>query len=144
MPLLSERDQQTVRKHLSGIQRPVTLAFFTQTIGAPETALITRQVLDEVAGLHDQITVEEINFVLEKERAALYGVDRIPAVVVLADGADTGMRFFGAPAGYEFMSLVESILLAGTDDPGLEAASQALIASHVTGPLDIQVFVTPT
>ena len=28
------------------------------------------------------------------------------------------MRFLGAPAGYEFMSLVEAVILAGTSDSG--------------------------
>jgi glutaredoxin-like protein len=54
------------------------------------------------------------------------------------------MRFFGAPAGYEFMSLVEAVALAGADDSGLNEASKKLIAEQVSGPLDIKVFVTPT
>ena len=54
------------------------------------------------------------------------------------------MRFLGAPAGYEFMSLVEAIILAGTDDSGLSAVSKQAIADHVTAPLEIRVFVTPT
>ena len=29
------------------------------------------------------------------------------------------MRFLGAPAGYEFMSLVDAVILAGTNDSGL-------------------------
>jgi len=54
------------------------------------------------------------------------------------------MRFLGAPAGYEFSSLIESILLAGTDDSGLTDESKRVIAEKVTAPLDIKVFVTPT
>ena len=56
---------------------------FTQTIAAPETALIARQVVDEVASLNDRITVEEVNLILDKERSAQFGIDRIPAVVLL-------------------------------------------------------------
>lgn len=144
MPLLSDQDQQIVRRQLARVAQPVTLLFFTQAIGAPETALIARQVIDEVAALSDRVTVEELNVVLEKDRAAEYGVEQIPAIVLLADGADTGMRFFGAPAGYEFMSLIEAVILAGSNDSGLEEESRALIASHVTEPVNIQVFVTPT
>jgi len=144
MALLSEPDRQTVRTHLAAVTHPVTLLFFTQTIDAPETTLIARQVLDEVVSLNDRITLEEVNFVLEKDRAARYGIDAIPAIVVLKDGEDTRMRFLGAPAGYEFMSLVEAVILAGTDDSGLTPESKALIAAHGTGPLEIQVFVTPT
>jgi len=131
MPLLSLQDQQTVRSHLSGITHQVTLLLFTQTFGAPETALIARQVIDEVAALSDLITVEEVNFVLDKERAATYGID-------------TRIRFLGAPAGYEFMSLVEAVLLAGTDESGLTPANRDLIAASSIEALDIKVFVTPT
>ena len=144
MPLLSEQDRQAVRTHLAGMTRPVTILFFTQTFSAPESVLVTRQVLDEVAGLSDLIAVEEINFVLDKDRNAQYGIERIPALVLLANGQDTGMRFLGAPSGYEFMSLVEAILLAGTGESGLSADSKALIAAHVTEPVHLQVFVTPT
>jgi hypothetical protein len=54
------------------------------------------------------------------------------------------MRFLGAPAGYEFMSLIEAVILAGTSDSRLTPDSRELISAHVTGPVDIQVFVTPT
>jgi alkyl hydroperoxide reductase subunit AhpF len=142
--LLSEQDRRVVSEHLARLQSPVTLLLFTQTIGAPETALIARQVLDELASLNNLIRVEEINFVLEKDRAAQYGIDRIPAVVLLSGDNDTRMRFLGAPAGYEFMSLIEAVILAGTTDSQLDPQSRALIAANVTGPVDIQVFVTPT
>lgn len=144
MALLSAQDQQAVRTHLNEIKHPVKLLLFTQTIAAPETALVTRQILDEVVGLSDRVTLEEVNFVLEKERAAQYQIEQIPAIVLLRGDEDTRIRFLGAPAGYEFVSLVEAIILAGGDDSELTAESKALIAAHVTAPLDIQVFVTPT
>jgi len=144
MSLLSDRDRQTVQTHLAGLTHDVTLLFFTQTIGAPETVAIARQVVEEVASLSDRVAVEEVNLVLDREKSAQFGIDRIPAIVLLRDGADTRMRFLGAPAGYEFSSLVESILLAGTDDSGLTDESKRAIAEKATEPLDIKVFVTPT
>jgi glutaredoxin-like protein len=142
--LLSEQDRETVRRHLAEIAHPVTLLFFTQTIGGPETAAITKQILDELAALSEKITVEEVNFVLEKDRAAQHGIEGVPAIALLRDGEDTRMRFLGAPAGYEFMSLVEAVILAGSTDSGLTEESRKLVAEHVTGPIDIKVFVTPT
>jgi len=142
--LLSEQDRRVVQEHLAKIEQPVTLLLFTQTIGAPDTALIARQVLDELASLNDLIRVEEANFVLEKDRAAQYGIDHIPAIVLLSGESDTRMRFLGAPACYEFMSLVEAVILAGTNDSQLDPESRALIAANVSAPVDIQVFVTPT
>lgn len=144
MALLSEQDRQTVRQHLAGITAPVTFLFFTQTFGEPETALATKQILQELVSLNEHLSLEEANFVLDKERAAQYGIDHIPAVVLLRRGEDTRMRFLGAPAGYEFMSLVEAAVLAGSEESGLTAHSKALIAEHVTAPLEIKVFVTPT
>jgi glutaredoxin-like protein len=144
MALLSEQDRQTLRTHLAEIADPVTLLFFTQTIGGPETALITKQLLDELAGLSDHVGVEEVNFILEKDRAAALGITDVPAIAVLKRDVDTRIRFLGAPAGYEFMSLIEAIILAGGSDSGLSRESKTLIAEHVAEPLDIKVFVTPT
>ena len=144
MALLSEQDRQTVRGHLAVIDEPVRLLFFTQTFGAPDTVMIAKQVLDEIVGLCDHLTLEEVNFVLEQDRARQYGVEQIPTIVLLKGDQDTRIRFLGAPAGYEFMSLIEAVILAGTNDSGLTPDSRALVAEHVTEPLNIQVFVTPT
>jgi glutaredoxin-like protein len=144
MALLSDQDRQTVAAHLAEITHPVTMLLFTQTIGGPETALITKQILDELASLSDKVTVEEANFVLDRERAAQFGIEDIPAIALLRAGEDTRMRFLGAPAGYEFMSLIEAVLLAGTGDSGLSEESRKLVADHVSAPIDIKVFVTPT
>lgn len=143
MALLSAEDRETVRKHLTGLVHDVRLLLFTQTIGGPESALVARQILDEVASLNDRVTVEEVNFVLDKDRALALGVIGVPEIVVMRNGQDTRMRFLGAPSGYEFMSLIEAIIAAGTDDGQLTEDSRSLLGS-VDQPLDIKVFVTPT
>jgi len=53
------------------------------------------------------------------------------------------MRFLGAPSGYEFMSLVQAILLAGGRASTLTEASREKLAG-VDRPLNLQVFTTPT
>ena len=144
MPLLSDQDRQVVSARLAVITNPVRILFFTQTFDAPDTILIARQVLDEVLGLNGLLSLEEVNFVLEQDRAAQYGVEGVPALVLLRNEEDTRIRFLGAPAGYEFMSLVEALVIAGTDESGLTQESKALIAEHVTGQTEIFVFVTPS
>ncbi len=143
MALLSDNDQQVLKQHLSGIDTPVTLLLFTQTIGGSESGPIAKQVLDEVASLNDKISIVEKNVVLDTEDAARYGIDRSPAIVVLRNGEDTRMRFLGAPTGYEFVPLVEAIVLAGTGTNDLEPESVDLLAP-VDTPTDIKVFSTPT
>jgi alkyl hydroperoxide reductase subunit AhpF len=144
MALLSDQDRQTVAGYLTAITQPVKILFFTQTIGAPESVLVAKQVLDELVSLHEHISLEEVNLILDRDRAAQYGVEHVPAIVLLRGEDDTRMRFLGAPSGYEFMSLIDAVILAGTGESGLTPASKDLIAAQVTGPLDIRVFVTPT
>jgi glutaredoxin-like protein len=64
--------------------------------------------------------------------------------VLLRGDEDTRMRFLGAPAGYEFASLLEAVVLAGSNDTGLTAESRERIATGVKERLDLLVFVTPT
>jgi len=143
MSLLSDQDAQILKQHLSDIDKPVTLLLFTQAIGGSESGRITRQVLDEIAHLNDKVTVEEKNFILDVDDRAKYGVDKSPAIVILADNQDTRMRLFGAPTGYEFVGLVEAIHLAGTGQLDLEDDTLKLLAT-VDKPTSIQVFSTPT
>jgi alkyl hydroperoxide reductase subunit AhpF len=143
MALLSDADRATLTQHLAPIGKQVDLLLFTQTFGGSEAGRLSKQVLDEVASLHDKVAVVEKNFVLDTEDRARYQVDKAPAIVVLSDGADTRMRLYGAPTGYEFVSLVEAVLLAGTGEPELEPATLAALA-EVKEPLHLQVFTTPT
>ena len=144
MSLLSDADLKQLQETFADLRNGVKLVFFTQTLNC-ETCDIAKQVLEEVVRINEKITLEERNFLLDKDDAARLGIDRVPAVAVLGEnGTDHGIRFFGAPHGYEFSSLLESILLmGGADEVGLSDASTAMLAS-VKEPVHIQVFVTPT
>lgn len=147
MALISPADQQRLREDLSVMTRPVRLLFFTQTIDC-DTCLQTRQILDELPALSDKIAIEEVNLVLESEKAAKYGIDRVPAIVVVSQddaGADrdSNMRFVGAPAGYEFISLIHAVRLAGGAASHLSEESRARVAT-VDRPMTLRVFTTPT
>ena len=147
MSLLSPADQEKLRESFDEMTTPVRVLFFTQALDC-EPCDQTRKILDELPPLSDKIAIEEVNFVLEKDKAAQYGIDRVPALALLAqdasgDARDTRMRFLGTPAGYEFVSLVQALLLAGGHESQLTPANRALVAA-VTTPTTIQVFSTPT
>ncbi len=143
MALLSPQDEQVLTQHLSAIDKRVDVLLFTQAIGGTDSGLVAKQVLDELARLNDRITVIERNFILDLDDRSKYGVDKSPAMVILSDGQDTRMRMFGAPTGYEFVGLVEAILIAGTGKVDLEEDTLKLLAG-VDEPTHIQVFSTPT
>ena len=143
MALLSAQDERLLKEQLAPLEKPVTLVLFTQAIGGSETGDVARQVLNEVARLSDKVTVVEKSFVLDRDERDRYGVDKAPAIVVLSDGQNTRMRFFGAPTGYEFVPLVEAIVRAGTGRVELEPETMTLVAG-VDKPMHLQVFSTPT
>src|SRR5262245_11716868 len=147
MGLISAGDQERLREDFAKMTKPVRLVFFTQAFGC-ETCLLTRQILDELPQLSDKIAIEEVNFVLEADKATQYGIDRVPAIAVTyVDGEeqkDTRIRFLGTPAGYEFISLIRAVLLAGRGRPSdLSEASLGRLAL-VDRPMTMQVFTTPT
>ena len=143
MGLLSAQDEATLKQHLSVINTPVQLLLFTQAIGGSESGLVTKQILSELAALNDKITLVDKNFVLDTEDRAKYKVDKAPAIVILSDDVDTRMRMYGAPTGYEFVGLVEAIIVAGTGKIELDPETMKWIQA-VDKPTHIQVFSTPT
>ena len=66
--------------------------------------------MEELAALDGRLSAESRNFVIDQERVAELGIERIPAIAVLGETQDYGVRFYGLPTGYEFGSLVEAIL----------------------------------
>lgn len=147
MPLLSSKDAEQLRNEFeANLVGPVKLVMFTQTVECQFCAE-TRQIVEEIAALSDKITAEIYNFVTEKPVAELYGIDKIPALAILGqvDGEDKdyGVRFYGIPSGYEFMSVIEDILDVSRGESGLQAKTREAVAT-LTEPVHIQVFVTPT
>jgi alkyl hydroperoxide reductase subunit AhpF len=156
MALLSSADQEKLREAFQEMTRPVRVLFFTQTFGC-ETCVQTRQILDELPALSDKISVEEVNLVLDQDRAKQYGVDRAPTLALVYDdpaelvepvapatrAKDSRIRFLGAPSGYEFVSLVQALLLVGGRHSTLTETSRQRLGA-VDRPIAMQVFTTPT
>jgi glutaredoxin-like protein len=119
----------------------VRLVFFEQSIGC-ETCAPTRRALEQIAQSDAHVTLEVLNLVLDKERAAEYGVDRVPAVVIAAPGRDR-VRYYGAPLGNEWPTLIEAIRMTAAGESGLSEQSRAQLKS-LTAPVRLQVFFTPS
>jgi alkyl hydroperoxide reductase subunit AhpF len=84
--------------------------------------------------------------VRDAEQVEKYGVDKIPATVVLQDGPqpkDFGIRLYGIPSGYEFSSFIHDILLASRGNPDLKPKTLDALG-RLDRRVQIQVYVTPT
>ncbi|HEX7594599.1 MAG TPA: hypothetical protein VF429_10565 [Anaerolineae bacterium] len=154
MALLKDSDREQLRQEFEKLQNPVKLVFFTQALDC-EYCPLTQQVLEEIVGLADKITLQTYNFAVDQAQVFEYKIARVPAVAVvrvetaMVDGVatvrdrDYGIRYYGMPAGYEFAALVNDILDVSRGDSGLTAQSKAILA-QLTEPLHLQVFSTPT
>lgn len=154
MDLLNQEIRDITRKKFEAeMVNKVTLLYFTQeprvlivptSVPGPECLYCreTRQLLEEVKSLSDKIELKVLDFVADKDQAAAYGIDKIPATVVMGE-TDLGIRFFGIPSGYEYTSLVEAIIDVSRGTTDLSPKTKDSLKS-VAKDVRIQVFVTPT
>ena len=141
MPLLNEEVKEQVKQQLADVADSVRLVMFTQEFEC-EYCSETRQLVEEVAGLSEQVTAEIYDFVADEDKAEELGIDKIPAIAVIGE-EDYGIRFYGIPSGYEFTSLLEAIHTAARGEPDLNDETIEFL-SALNEPVHIQVFVTPT
>jgi glutaredoxin-like protein len=141
MGMLKDKDKKELSKLFGELSGQVKLVMFTQEMEC-EYCQLTREMVEEIAALSDKISAEVCDFVEDASRAKEFGVDKIPAIVVMGD-KDYGIRFYGIPAGYEFSTFIETILDVSRGEPGLPQNVVDELAK-VDKPVHMQVMVTPT
>ena len=135
---LSPQERETVRTlFANSLTNPVRVVLFVEATGCTYCAY-TRQLLEEVADLSDQVSAEVYAFAANEELAQQYQVDRVPAMVIIGE-RDRGVRIYGIPAGYEFPPFLEAIILVSRDDHGL-APSTTQMLDALSEPVHLQVF----
>ncbi len=145
MSLLNDEVRKQVQGEFAALSKPVKLVVFTQEMEC-QYCTETRELIEEIAGLSDKLSVDIYDFVEDEAVVAQYGIDKIPAVAIVADGDDAkdyGIRLYGIPSGYEFSTLIEDLLMVSSRESGLSADTKALLA-ELSDDLHLQVFVTPT
>ncbi|MFA3782256.1 thioredoxin family protein [Melioribacteraceae bacterium 4301-Me] len=140
---IDEQLKNELKKILSVLTKKVKIVFFTQEIEC-QYCRETRQILTELSEVSDKLFLEVKNFIIDKNDAEKYGVDKIPATVLLDENdKDYGIKFYGIPSGYEFSSLLEDIKMLGTGNSGLPENVEEEI-KKINSNVHMQVFVTPT
>jgi glutaredoxin-like protein len=141
MAILGDKERAEIQKRLAELVNPVKVVYFTQELECP-TCRETGQLLTETAELSEKIQLDVYNFQLDRERADEFKIDKIPATVVMGE-KDYGIRFYGIPSGYEFVTFLDAMLAVSKGDTELAPQTKEKIRA-VTQPLHLQVFVTPT
>jgi len=150
MAFLTDKDAEFVRRRLAQeMVGDVRLVFFAPSaagLALPgedfEVVEYTRQILKELAALSDRLTLEEHSIVSEPDLARQMKIDRVPAIAVIG-AEDHGVRYYGMPGGYEFVTLLELVLDVSKNAPPLAPATLEALAT-LPGDVHLQVFVTPT
>jgi len=139
--VIKKKDRELLRKELRDLSGEVTMVMFTQELECQYCAQ-TRQLLTELASFSDRLKLIILDFVRDNEEAEGYGVDKIPAIVLLGD-EDVGIRYYGVPAGYELAALLETIRDLSLGSTDLEDETRERLRTLAKN-VHIQVFVTPT
>jgi alkyl hydroperoxide reductase subunit AhpF len=142
MALITEEVAGQLRQEFEKLQGPVRLAVFSQALADPESEQV-RRLVEELAALDPKITAESYNFVLDTAKVEEMKISRIPAIAILGETKDYGIRMYGLPSGYEFGSLIDAILDVSSGDSGLSAPTREALAA-IARPVHVQVFSTPT
>jgi alkyl hydroperoxide reductase subunit AhpF len=142
MAIFRADEEERIRELLDALDRPVELLL---AHGPEETPLPgardvdfgaeTQRIVEGIAELSERVT-----FRVEEEPP---GFERYPAVAVLPEGEDVGVRYYGLPWGYELASLIGAVLEAGKTESSLSPESLERLAA-LDRDLAIDVFVTPT
>jgi alkyl hydroperoxide reductase subunit AhpF len=140
--LLTEEIASELRDAFSELKNPVKLVVFSQALADPVSEEV-RRLVEELAALDERLSVESANFVLDKERALGLGIERIPAIAILGEDKDYGVRFYGTPAGYEFGSLVDAVLDVSAGTSQLSEGTKTAL-SALERDVRVRVFSTPT
>jgi alkyl hydroperoxide reductase subunit AhpF len=142
MTIFRPEEETKVRELLDALERPVELLVAhgpeeTPLPGARDMdyAAETERIVAELSALS-----ENLSYRVEQEPD---GFERYPAVAVLPEGEDRGIRYYGLPWGYELASLVGAVIEAGKLESTLRPESLERLES-LDRDLAIDVFVTPT
>ena len=141
MSFITEEDRPLVLERLAEMADPVRIVVFTRESDC-EYCDVALEIYAELASLTEKIALEVVDIERKPDIAAKYGIDKVPAAAAIGK-IDYGIRWYGMPLGYEFVTVLDDIVAVSKGDSGLSDESRARLA-EIVEPLHLQVFVTPT
>lgn len=149
MAFLDESIQTQVKEALASITQNVELLVYTGSSlvvpgrDAPGHQRETLELLKEVASLNEHISVTEKPLAGDTE-AQEAGISLAPTIVLREAGSSrNNIRFLGLPSGYEFQTLIQTLLMLGTGEALSSETSTEKLAG-LSEKITLQSFVTPT
>jgi glutaredoxin-like protein len=135
---IDEKTEREVKKLFTLLEEEVDVHLFVidSCVYCRETELMLKTLAD----LSDMVSL----FIWSgsnNQKAQEYAIDKFPGIII--EGKNKGtIRFFGIPSGYEYTSLVHSILSAGAFSKDVDEAIRKRL-DKLEKNVHIQIFVTP-
>ena len=139
--LFDDKVTGEIKSILADLSGHVKIEYFTQEF-ACGACRDQQQLMTELAGMSDKLSLEIYDLVSDAEKARTYGISKVPATVVIGE-KDYGIRFYGITGGYEFSSLMEAITMVSKGKSGLEPELESLI-QLIDMPVHLEIMVTLT
>ena len=157
MALLAEDDRKAIEEHFEGtLESDVVLRLFTQSAARSllivpgeqaqtgERAKMTQELLEELVACSPKLSLQVYDVHGDgAAEAQRLGIEHIPDIV-LCDDEDGRVRFYGAPLGNEFGTVIASIEALSKAQPMLRAEVADAARELIDEPVHLRVFVTPT
>ena len=104
----------------------------------------TRRALEQLAESNERVTLETLNLVLDKEKAAEYGVDRVPAIIVVGARVRSHPLLRRAARAMSCPRWSRRFAMVGDRETPSERAEPGASCKTLSRPVRLQVFFTPT
>ncbi len=106
--VLNEAQKSLIKKQFEKLTGDVELIIFTQEFEC-SFCKEARELVLEIGTLSMKISTKVYDLVKDEEQAKKYNIKKIPATII-AGKSDYGIRYYGAPAGYELPVIVDDII----------------------------------
>ena len=139
MPILSERDKEEVKKILDeNLVNRVSIIFIK---GKTKECMYCKEIeelLTEIVSLTDKLELKIYD--INSEIAKKFDIKNAPVILF---EEKPNIRFYGIPSGYEFETLLNTIIHISKGEVHLKLSTAKTI-SQINKKVEIKVFVTPT
>ncbi len=141
MAFIQESDKEQIRAQVGELTGEVRIIAFTRSANCQYCGEV-QTILEEFSQVVDKVKLEKYDIDLNGDLAEKFEVKRAPAIVIMGK-KDYGIRYYGLPAGYEFVALMNAVRMVGSNNHELATKTVEQL-SKLSKQVHIQVFVTPS